>query len=237
MKLADVELKEDQMRGCGKRKAGGLYIVTEPGHMAPCGKLPIVFEHCPCCGSGIYPTRSYQHIDLDRFLEGKVCDRVDQGVARVDPCIGCPLHTNIGKVYLLWIGEKFYPTPDGWMEEARRLGVSRRMHQIPRGLKLGESWIAVAHRKAVRQPCPECGKDGFQLAAEQDCGTCDGTGLIDKSAIFHLFQPTAIEYICKGTETEQELDALVKRGIKPIRVVVEGQEIAEPVEAETGSDI
>jgi hypothetical protein len=39
-----------------------------------------------------------------------------------------------------------------------------------------------------------------------------------KPGVFQMFKPTAVEYITKGGETEEELEALVKRGITPVQV-------------------
>ena len=38
------------------------------------------------------------------------------------------------------------------------------------------------------------------------------------------FQPTAIEYVVKGDETEEELEALEARGIEPVKVIKAQQE-------------
>jgi len=44
-------------------------------------------------------------------------------------------------------------------------------------------------------------------------------GFVFSAGIFSAFVPSAIEYVTKGSETEEELEALVKRGITPIKVV------------------
>ena len=36
--------------------------------------------------------------------------------------------------------------------------------------------------------------------------------------IFRVFRPERIEYVLKGTETEEEIAAIVKRGLTPVRV-------------------
>jgi hypothetical protein len=74
----------------------------------------------------------------------------------------------VGKCGLLWIGEQYYPTPQAWMEEANRLGVSRRIAAIPRGFIVGKSWVFVAHPQVL-------GKD--------------------QPGVFHVIKPTRIELI------------------------------------------
>jgi hypothetical protein len=106
-------------------------------------------------------------------------------------CGACPLaDAKVERAGLLWIGEKFYPTPGAWEKEAREMGISRRIKAIPRGFKIGETWIALAHIKATNYT----------------------------PGIFRLFRPTAIEYVVKGTETETELEDMEKRGISLVKV-------------------
>lgn len=112
------------------------------------------------------------------------------------------------------------------------MGISRRIKSVPHGFEIGKTWVAVAHRKAIGPVvCDSC--SGLKLAAESDeeCEECKGEGVVHKSAIFHLFRPEAIEYVTKGTESEEELDKLVERGITPVRVVVD-EESPEGTEEE-----
>lgn len=109
-----------------------------------------------------------------------------------------------GRAGLLWVGEAFYPTPDDFSTEAARQGISRRIHQIPREFKLGETWVLFAHRKTIDRPTLEDPKAKWP-------------------GIFHTFKPTEIQYVVKGTESEDELEAMAKRGITPVRVVKDGE--------------
>jgi hypothetical protein len=103
---------------------------------------------------------------------------------------------------LIWIGEKFYKTTQEWMEEGRTMGVSRRIKGIPNGFKVGETWVAVAHIEGI--PGGE---------------TWEGKKEKGKPAIFQVFKPSAIEYVVKGDETEEELTKLEGRGISLVKVV------------------
>lgn len=98
-------------------------------------------------------------------------------------------------VGLLWIGEQYYPTPADWTREAGTIGISRRLSAVPKNFKLGETWVLVAHRKAIRVSANE-------FAA----------------GVFHAFKPTALEYVVRGNENDAELQALRDRGITPVRI-------------------
>jgi hypothetical protein len=185
-----IEIRVDQERGCGWRKEGGLYLISK-GLSAPCGRLPIVLDVCPCCSAGIKPTRGWTWIDIDALTNNKPC-KLEQA-----DCATCPMAGPLGKIGLLWVGEQFYPTPAHFTAEAAQLGVSRRISRIPNGFKVGETWVAFAHRKAVTD--------------------LDNAGHF-KPAIFHLFKPTAIEYVCTGQESDEQLDALIRRGITPVKI-------------------
>jgi hypothetical protein len=119
-------------------------------------------------------------------------------------CGDCPIADGrIQEVGLIWVGEKFYPTAHSFADEANRMGISRRISAIPRKFKLGETWVALAHRKAIEAlPDPKAG-------------------------IFHIFKPVAIEYVVKPDDSEEKLEKLEKRGLTLVRVIpVEEQKAA-----------
>ncbi len=160
-----------------------------------CDRLPYPLEICPCCGAGIKPARGFTWIHAIKFF----------GVGHLnckDSVPGCPICNPLpGKYGLLWVGDKFY-TPQEFIQEARDLGISRRIAQIPKGLKLGETWILFAHRKAIVKPQP-------------------GPGELFKDipAIFYAFRPQRIEKIISESQaTEKALADLEKRGITPVIV-------------------
>jgi hypothetical protein len=143
-----IQLRIDHRRGCGWRKSGGLYLISE-GLAAPCGRLPIPLEVCPSCGAGFKPSRGWTWLDADAFLKGHPCKPPD-GECNVH----CPLSVPFGRVGLLWIGEQFYPTPEAFIREADRLGISRRINAMPKGFIVGRTWVWLAHRKGI---CIQCG--------------------------------------------------------------------------------
>ena len=138
-----IRVSHESKRGCGYRKAGGIYLVADgPGR--PCGKKPIPLTVCPCCGSGIKPSRGFTWVNATQLLSSAEC--------RAESCRECPLFMPLGRAGLLWVGAAFYPTPDAWNREAQSQGVSRRLSAIPCGFKLGETWIMLAHRNTIQNP-------------------------------------------------------------------------------------
>lgn len=192
-------MASEARRGCGYRKVGGLYLTCDaPG--APCCKMPIELHVCPTCNQGIKQTRGWQWIDPRPWLaDGCEANRSGHGL--------CPLALpdTLGKrVGLLWIGAEFYPTPADFTQEALRLGVSRRIKTVPRGFKLGETWVFLAHPKVIYRV--------------QTGSTEAKTEWIP--GIFQVIRPTAVEKIITDVMAkDRELVAdLEKRGITPVIV-------------------
>lgn len=206
-----IRTSVESRRGCGFRKPGGLYLVAD-GLLVACPKLPITLDVCPTCSGGIKPARGWTWVDGDVLLQpGPHGERYHEG---------CMLSRPLGRCGLLWIGGSFYPTPADWTREANKMGVSRRLTGIPRGLELGKTVVLVAHREGSNRPCPvEC-EEGM-AGSPGPCGTCGGGGRIKAPAIFHAFVPRAIEYVVKGDESEEEMDRLAARGIEFVDVVQE----------------
>lgn len=189
-------------RGCGYRKEGGLYLVS-PGQGRPCGLLPIPLTCCPTCGHGIKFCRGWTWINVATIAA------MNQHGCKMDGgCGDCPLaDAKIQRAGLLWIGEQFYKTPEAWALEASNMGISRRIKAVPRGFVLGETWVALAHIRAIPAPI-----------MEQDAKPTKG--------IFRLFKPTTIQYVVKGNETPEELADMEKRGITPVKIQRKESEVA-----------
>ena len=147
-----VTISTERARGCGYRKPSkggvGVYLVAD-GTEAPCGLLPYPLEVCPCCGGGIKATRGWQWITPQLLFGGDVMSAL-AGVERDCPqskrfkiagnserqqgCPTCPIGTPPPGLHgLLWVGEKFYSTPEEFMREAGAMGVSRKIKAVPRG--------------------------------------------------------------------------------------------------------
>ena len=97
----------------------------------------------------------------------------------------------------MWVGEKHYKTPGHFLKEANSMGISKRIATVPRDFVVGETWIMLAHMKAVIDPH---GKEE------------------PKPGIFRAFRPTAIEYVVTGKEAEAELDKMEERGFTLVDV-------------------
>jgi hypothetical protein len=206
-------------RGCGFRKVGGLYLVCK-GIGVPCDRLPIPLDVCPTCGHGIKQGRGFQWIDVNALVGGEHKDCVERNY------VACPLcdePEQMTKAGLLWIGEAFYATPSLFVQEARELGISRRIAKVPRDFKLGETWVLLAHPKTIRLPdCTEC-KHIASVHTEKQCGvggcTCKKPNFY-KPAVFQVFKPSAIEKIVTDEQAKdtEAMDALRKKGITPVVV-------------------
>jgi hypothetical protein len=213
-----IQARSDKKRSCGWRKPGGLYLVGG-GLSKPCGRLPIPLRTCPTCGCGVKPSRGWQWVDADALAEPYPCK-----LQRQDKCADCALSRQLGRAGLLWIGSTYYKSPGAFERESDEQGVSRRIGRVPRGFVPGETWVMLGHRKAVSEKCPECKGNGGQFGNPK-CDACNSTGMVDLPGIFRLFKPTAIEYVVTGKETEDELEAIVKRGIIPVTIERDEEDI------------
>lgn len=204
----------EQARGCGYRKPKGLYLVG--GKLgSPCGKLPIPLTVCPCCNAGIKPTRGFQWIGRALIADAKCSYTKPQsfgGLTGYAVCDGCMWEGSRTHYGLMWTGEKFYPTPASFMKEAHMQGISKRISAMPKEFVIGEDWVLLAHRKAVKT----VGEDGdFKMMP----------------GIFAAFKPERIEYVCAGDETPEEIKRLEKRGLTLVKVIrdIDAQTVIEDV--------
>ena len=127
-------------RGCGYRKVGALYLCGE--YIAvDCDRLPLKVGHCPVCGEGIHFTRGFREINpLQLFGLHQPCHD------RIRPCFVCDPTDSIA--YIMMVGSKFY-TPQTFLEEARTMGISKKIPAIPKNMELGVTVVYLAHPKAI----------------------------------------------------------------------------------------
>jgi hypothetical protein len=186
----NVPTIREKARGCGFRKPGGLYMVSG-GDGVSCSQLPIELSVCPTCSGGIKPTRGWTWIQPNALSEPESHDGEAHSLA-------CPLSTgewgpsNPDRAGLLWIGGQFY-TPGSFIQEAQKMGISRRLAAIPRGFEIGD-WVMLAHREALQ-------RDGVPVAA-----------------VFYVFRPERMEYVVREKDTEADLEKWVRHGVQPVRV-------------------
>lgn len=197
-----IRVSTEIVRGCGWRSLGGLYL-TSDGKAISCGRLPIPLTQCPCCGNAAVarPARGWTWVDADRLLEN-----APDCVAPKKVCSKCPLSEDIargmGRAGLLWVGESFYGNPAIFEDEARKMGVSRRIQAVPHGFIVGKHFVLLAHRKAVMWTPPKMGQQPKFAPG-----------------IFRIWKPSKVEVIVSGDESNDEIDALVKRGLSPVKVI------------------
>lgn len=179
----------DHERGCGWRKEGGLYMMGGE-IMIPRSCLPVKLDVCPVCHHGIKPTRGWTWVQPKGLME---------------PCKNpmCVLSALPERAGLLWVGEKFYPTPHDFLVEAAQQGISRRITAIPKDFKVGETLVLFAHRKVVMEPLTG--------------------GSIYKPGIFSAFIPNRVEYVVKKGDSTEKLESLEKRGVQLVEVVRAGE--------------
>lgn len=202
-----ISISHDSQRGCGWRTVkGALYFVSDgPGF--PCGMLPLELKPCATCAAmglkcRVAPTRGFTWISPKGLFDwGELtCD------GRQGPCAGCSMShiATLERAGLLWIGEKFYDTPTDFVREAQRLGISRRLphDHIPKGFKIGEDFVLLAHKKAVLRM-----SDGT-----------DGKLMDYFPGIFQIFKPLRIEVICDGTEDDETIQGYLDRGLSPVKI-------------------
>lgn len=204
----------ESRRGCGWRQVGGLYLMGQ-GLAVPCDRLPWNVEVCPVCGQGIKFSRGFTWITRDIFIED--CEHLgDTSIpCHTGDCPLCHVFVEDPKVGLMWVGEKYY-TPQSFIFEAKKMGVSKRIAHFPKDLEFGKTWVLLAHPKAGSQ----------QLLSELPLLMVDTNSRCP--AIFYAFKPTAVETLVKKSEaTEDKLASLRKRGITPVVVEDNWPPIAE----------
>jgi len=189
----------EQKRGCGYRKVGGLYLVG--GNVGdPCDRLPMAIIPCPTCGEEPRFNRAMSKINPLRIFglheEQEAC--TDMVPGNYDP-ICSPSDV----AYLMWVGKEYTPTT--FMVEARQMGVSKRVHQIPKDFQLGIDWVWLAKLQLI----PSEGKTLALDSNERGYG----------AGIFSIFKPSAIEKIITESQaTAGEVETLKEQGI--VAVVV-----------------
>jgi hypothetical protein len=199
----------EKRRGCGYRKVGGIYLAGEEvGEY--CHALPLPTTVCPACKGGIKQTRGLTWIDPVIFF-GKHCELIEmrdsptnqnpEPISHCDNCPACNSRLFKGaEVGLVWIGEKYYPSPAHFLKEGAEQGFSRRIPAIPKGFKIGESWVALGHPKAIQSEPPEYDPP--------------------QAGIFKVWKPQRIEIIVTQTQSEDAdfMKPLAEKGLTPVIV-------------------
>jgi len=216
VKVGEYELEWleglEPRRGCGYRYVGKLYLVGA-GIPITCHRLPIELpEACPTCGWELKQHRGIQKIDFERIF-GK-CEELDKDY-ECHP--HCPVCNPPKKGYLMWVGTKYYQRTIDFIEEADRLGVSKAIASIPKDFEVGKDWVYLAHPKAVWK-------------SRKNKDTLTGKEEYSVAGIFYVFRPIRVEVLVKESDaTEEKIKKLVERGITPILVPDNYDDMVEAV--------
>lgn len=213
--MPDILTITEAKRGCGFRQPGGLYLVQFGGPFMTCGKMPIPLDVCPTCHHGVKPARGFTWINGQELVKGIQCVRdIERGGAEDSPCPGCPCSDMnselLDRCGLIWIGEKFYPTPQDFIREVLTMGYSRRIPAVPKDFEAGKTYVMSAHRKAIATSKLIVGtKPGEEPHKETEY----------QPGIIFVNKPTAVQYVVRDEDTEEELEAIEKRGIQLVRII------------------
>lgn len=208
--MAITNLIEGQ-RGCGYRKKGGLYLMGGI-EFSGCCKLAAPLHSCPTCGNGIKFSRGFTWISTGLF-PGR-CRQYENQPKDITSQY-CILSNTDARIGLMWVGEKFYNTPQAFMNEARVMGVSKRIAQLPKDCKVGETWIALAHRKCSRIVYAPDDIEAFKEAMKNPQYS---------PAVFMIFKLTGVQYVVNGDETAEELQRMEKRNIDLVTITRAGEQ-------------
>lgn len=188
-----------------------------------CDRIPYELEICPVCGAGIKFTRGWTWLDWKKYAgdhnvinEGCKCGWINLSLGGTCPiCHPINKHQPYG---LLWVGEANY-TPQTFIQEALIMGVSRKIAAVPKNLKLGETWVLFAHKKAKQMVMIEGATEMWEQTRE--AGIAANVGeveqFVDVPAVFYAFRPQSLELLIWQSDAKPEyLEDLAKRNITAI---------------------
>jgi len=201
----------EQVRGCGLRKMGKLYMVCD-GVSVSCDRLPLELEPCLCCGYTPEQNRSVSWLHVAYVGEHGPGCRDDF------PCPIChpeqiPKDRLKDEKYLglMWVGKRHY-SPHDFIKEANTMGVSKAVSAIPDGLVLGKTWILLAHPEVEFTQYANGDSKGLALAEPRKA-----------PGVFFAFTPQRYEMLLPlrdftAEERAEAEEKLAKKGITLIWV-------------------
>jgi hypothetical protein len=203
----------EQRRLCGYRKVHGLYLCAPKDALwTSCDRLPLGLEQCPVCGGGLKLTRGFlkinpwklfgNHLNCQDRLVGVAAVPLPDAPATPGGCLVCRPDDTVG--FITWVGKAYYDKPSAFVAEAVQMGVSKRIPQVPRGLKPGETPVYVAHPALPQEDVKQWLNSWGDEKRENYAG-----------AIFTAFVPDRVEYLVWESEAKdtEKMDALRKRGL------------------------
>jgi len=207
----------EEIRCCGYRRVGGMYLCGEY-ISSSCDRMPFPLTTCPVCGQGIKVSRGFTQVNpfqlwgihqdcKDNFRPCHLCDPQDE------------------PAYIMLVGAGNY-TPEAFLEEAQRMGISKRIPFIPKDLELGKTVVYLAHPKAceVKEPVALQQAMAIVEGSETNQPRLLETEKVEKAlGIFTAFIPQRVEKLVWESELEGEQGelyktSLEKRGIIPVPI-------------------
>jgi hypothetical protein len=225
----------EPIRGCGFRRVGGLYLCGEYFH-APCDRLPMPLTTCPVCGGGIKVSRGFTKINPYRLWGPHDYSDRDENSGifiqhcndRLRPCHVCDPKDE--PAYIMLVGAGNYKTPEDFLEEAHRLGISKRIPFIPRELQLGVTVVYLAHPKACEVKVAPALQQAMAIVEEVQTmkpRLLETEKVEKRIGIFTAFIPHRVEkLIWQSDATPEELEKLEKRGITSVIIKDEDKDHA-----------
>lgn len=195
MKITEIKIKE---RACGKRKPGFYYFIGDIPEDDMNGWLPRACR-CACGVKFLKHSRNVQKfVPYDAYPELRPESKDKRKFASFKP---------EEAVWVVSINVNNYPTVESYVSEAKEQGISRIIKQLPRGFKIGTSWVFLLH--------PNC----FRREVIQDEGELfEKPKTVKEPGIIAVFKPKAIQYVCKGGESDKFLLGLAEKGVTPVNV-------------------
>lgn len=205
-----VHVQVEGKRGCGYRKSGsdgyGMYLMG-PAFAEPCERLSFPLCVCPTCGAGIKFSRGFTWVNpIELFAPdlAPICTPNEVPDHNHDKCPMCSPWTAGDQAGLMWVGKRYYSV-EAFITEARRMGISKRVSNLPQGFELGTHFIYLAHIRAC-VPEPQMGTDVDEEASP---------------GIFWVFKPSHVELVIddENDVPQAALDAAERIGEERVRIV------------------
>jgi len=179
---------------------------------------------CPECGEVMKASDEFAGRKLNKLL--LVCDNCKIAISKNFSMCTCNKECYVcnppEKAFMLWVGEKFYPTPRDFSLEAEKLGVCKAVPSIPKDFEIGKSIVYLAHRKAV-------------TTYIEDPETLTGYKTEKTPGIFLAFIPLRFELLVKESDynkNKEKYDEMEERGIEIVLVPDNYDEIVKRAEEE-----
>jgi len=236
-----IETSVEHRRGCGHRSPGktgvGIYLVG-PMIAEICERLPYYVNPCNCCGSKFVFFRGWTSVHpAERCIDSPQC-RLDgpQENHRHELCAMCSPEIAGEKAMVMFVGDKFY-SPRKFIDEALRMGISKRVSSLPKWFEVGKTWLYLAHNKAIlkQRVDPETNKPVFDEKTEQP--------VMDSfPGLIGCFQPVQIDLVVDDlNKIPKRAERLAKQfGDENVRVVkvfpYEGKQESLNADLEAGEE-